>query len=234
MLALANDKNIELYLDLSQKSMYPKGHKHYNGDKILTPNSVEFLAPLILSNPKFTICKAHDNEAIDYDLNEFRRYPFDYRMGHICRWYFFTFAVNYDLGKNWISVTKKEELSREIIISRSFRYRAPTIEYNFLAKFNNISFIGLEDEYPDMKKVIPNLKHIKVLNALDLAQTIAGCKFFIGNQSFSFAVAEAIKVKRVLEVCYETPNVIPEGQNGYDFCFQPQFEKIVTDLIHNA
>ena len=48
MLALANDKNIELYLDLSQKSMYPKGHKHYNGDKILTPNSVEFLAPLIL------------------------------------------------------------------------------------------------------------------------------------------------------------------------------------------
>ena len=234
MLALANDKNIELYLDLSQKSMYPKGHKHYNGDKILTPNSVEFLAPLILSNPKFTICKAHDNEAIDYDLNEFRRYPFDYRMGHICRWYFFTFAVNYDLGKNWISVTKKEELSREIIISRSFRYRAPTIEYNFLAKFNNISFIGLEDEYLDMKKVIPNLKHIKVLNALDLAQTIAGCKFFIGNQSFSFAFAEAIKVKRVLEVCYETPNVIPEGQNGYDFCFQPQFEKIVTDLIHNA
>jgi hypothetical protein len=85
-----------------------------------------------------------------------------------------------------------------------------------------------------MKKVIPNLKHIKVLNALDLAQTIAGCKFFIGNQSFSFAVAEAIKVKRVLEVCYETPNVIPEGQNGYDFCFQPQFEKIVMDLIHNA
>ena len=54
-----------------------------------------------------------------------------------------------------------------------------------------------------------------VLNALDLAQTIAGCKFFIGNQSFSFAVAEAIKVKRVLEVCYETPNVIKlEGEHS--------------------
>ncbi len=233
MLALAKHKKIELYLDLSQNSMYPKGHKHYNGNKILTQKSIEFLAPLILSNPKFILCKAFENELIDYDLNEFRLYPFDYRMGHICRWYFLAFAVNYDLGKNWLSVNKRENYQDEIIISRSFRYRAPTIQYNFLCKLKNISFIGLDDEFADMKNCIPHLKRIKVSTSLELAEIISGCKFFIGNQSFPFAVAEALKIKRILEVCYETPNVIVEGKNGYDFCFQPQFEKIVNDLSKN-
>jgi len=231
MLALAKGKKIELFLDTSQKSMYPKGHKHYNGDKILTEKSVAFIRPLILSNAAFSTCEAHSGQPIDYDLNEFRRYPFDYRMGNICRWYFLTFGVNYDLGKPWLTVVPSLKYSSEIIIARSFRYRAATINYNFLSTVENISFIGLPDEYEDMKKAIPHLKHIVVKDALELAEAIAGCRFFIGNQSFPFAVAEALKVKRVLEVSNQTPNVIVEGKNGYDFCYQPQFEKIIKELL---
>jgi hypothetical protein len=230
MLALAGQKKIELYLDISRESMYPDKFKHYNGNKILTQDSIHFLRPLILSNPAFTKCEVLTNEKIDYDLNEFRRYPFDYRMGNICRWYFLTFAVNYNLGNPWLHVTPNTNYKNEIIIARSFRYRAPTIDYSFLNKMDNISFIGLAEEYADMKKMIPNIKHIIVKDALQLAQAIAGCKFFIGNQSFPFAVAEALKVKRVLEVCYQTPNVIVEGENGYDFCFQGQFEQIIKDI----
>jgi len=33
-----------------------------------------------------------------------------------------------------------------------------------------------------------------------------------------------------LEVCFECPNVIPEGEHAYDFVYQPQFEKIVKEL----
>jgi len=231
MLALAKGKKIELFLDISQESMYPKGFKHYNENKILTEKSVAFIKPLILSNPAFITCDIFKGQAIDYDLNEFRRYPFDYRMGHICRWYFLAFGVNYDLGKPWLHVEADQKYKDEVIIARSFRYRAPAIDYNFLKTISNISFIGLADEYEDMKKNIPHLKHIVVSDALQLAQAIAGCKFFIGNQSFPFAVAEALKVKRVLEVCYQTPNVIVEGKDGYDFCFQPQFEKIINSLL---
>jgi hypothetical protein len=233
MLALSNGKKIELYLDITQESMYPKGFKHYNENKILTEKSVAFIKPLILSNPAFSVCDIHHGQAIDYDLNEFRRYPFDYRMGHICRWYFLAFGVNYDLGKPWLNVEPDMNYKDEVIIARSFRYRAPTISYSFLQKIKNVSFIGLPDEYEDMKKAIPQLKQIVVKDGLQLASAIAGCKFFIGNQSFPFAVAEAMKVKRVLEVCYQTPNVIVEGSNGYDFCFQPQFEKIINTLINN-
>jgi hypothetical protein len=230
MLALAKGKKIELYLDISQSSMYPKDFKHHNENKILTEKSVAFIRPLILSNPLFAVCEVHNGQAIDYDLNEFRRYPFDYRMGHICRWYFLTFAVNYDLGKPWLNIDPDSAYKDEIIIARSFRYRAPTIDYSFLRSNADISFIGLPDEYEDMKRSIPHLKHIIVSDGLQLARAIAGCRFFIGNQSFPFAVAEALKVKRVLEVCYQTPNVIVEGADGYDFCFQPQFEKIIKTL----
>jgi len=228
MLALANGKKIELYLDITQESMYPKGYKHYNKNKILTEKSVAFIRPLILSNDAFTVCDIFDGQPIDYDLNEFRRYPFDYRMGHICRWYFLTFGVSYDLGKPWLKVVPDQQFKDDVIIARSFRYRAPTIDYGFLRKINRISFIGLPDEYEDMKKNIPHIRHISSTDALELARAIAGCKFFIGNQSFPFAVAEALKVKRALEVCYQTPNVIVEGKDAYDFCFQPQFEKVIN------
>lgn len=233
MLALAKGKRIELYLDITQRSMYPKRFKHHNEDKILTEKSVAFIRPLILSHPAFSTCEVHAGQPIDYDLNEFRRYPFDYRMGHICRWYFLAFGVNYDLGKPWLTVESDVTYKDEVVIARSFRYRAPTIDYGFLKSIANISFVGLPAEYEDMKKAIPHLKYIAVADALQFARVLAGCRFFIGNQSFPFAVAEALKIPRVLEVCYQTPNVIPEGADGYDFCFQPQFEKIVNYLVNS-
>ena len=43
-----------------------------------------------------------------------------------------------------------------------------------------------------------------------------GCSLFIGNQSFGYACAEAMKVKpRVLEVCSWAANVIPHGEEAY-------------------
>lgn len=233
MLALANGKNIELYLDVTQQSMYPDSYKHYNKNKILTEKSIEFIKPLLLSNKAITNCSKLEGQKIDYDLNEFRNYPFDYRMGNICRWYFLTFGVTYDLTKPWLFAQPNVQYRDEIIIARSFRYRAPEISYAFMKEYQNVSFIGLDDEYADMKKAIPSLKRITVGNALELARAIAGCKFFIGNQSFPFAVAEAIKAKRVLEVCPQCPNVIVDGADGYDFCYQPQFEKIIKHLVEN-
>ncbi len=115
-------------------------------------------------------------------------------------------------------------------MARSFRYRAPGIRYDFLKSHPNITFVGLKEEYEDMKTVIPGLKYRAVQDFLELAKIIAGCKFFIGNQSFPFAVAEGLKVPRALELCFECPNVIPEGPNAYDFLYQPQFEKVVKQL----
>jgi hypothetical protein len=233
MLALSTEKSIELYLDISQKSMYPKSYKHYNSNTILTEKSIEFIKPLLLTNRAIKICTRLNGQLIDYNLNEFRNYPFDYRMGNICRWYFLTFGVSYDLTKPWLFPEPDINYKDEIVIARSFRYRAPEVSYRFLNRYKNLTFLGLDDEYEDLKKEIPELKRAIITNALELASIIAGCRLFIGNQSFPFAVAEAVKAKRVLEVSPDCPNVIVDGPDGYDFCYQPQFEKIIKHLVHN-
>ena len=231
MMALAGERKIKLYLDTSKDSGYSEKLRHYNKGKMLTPQSIELLKPLMLAHPKILECEKLETQSVDYNLNDFRKYPFDYRMGHICRWYFLTFGVSYDLSQPWLYATPNDEFSNFVIVSRSFRYRTPLIDYRFLSFYKNVGFIGLADEYADMKKSIPHLHHIKVNNALEMASIIAGCKLFIGNQSFPFSVAEALKVKRVLEVNFENPNVIVDGNDGYDFCYQPQFEKIVHSLL---
>jgi hypothetical protein len=233
MLELAQGRQIHLHLQINQKSLYKKGMKHQNRDKILTEKSVEMLAPLILTQPGFTVCDILSDQRVDYDLDYFRKYPFDYNKGHICRWYFQTYGINADLGNPWLTVIPNNTFKDEIVIARSFRYRAPGISYAFLNQYPNLSFIGLKEEYEDLRNQIPALKYKAVNNFLEFAEIIAGCRFFIGNQSFPFSVAEALKVRRVLEIYFECPNVIPEGKNGYDFCYQPQFEKIVKQLYQH-
>lgn len=230
MKALAGNKKIQLHLSVTEKSLYSKNMKHANKDKILTEKNVAMLAPLLLSQPGFGSCDILADQKIDYDLDEFRKYPFDYNTNHICRWYFHMYGITADLSKPWLSVQPDESFRNEIVIARSFRYRAPGISYDFLKEYPHTTFVGMKEEYEDLKKAIPGLKHKQVSDFLELAQVIAGCKFFIGNQSFPFALAEALKVKRALELCFECPNVIPEGENAYDFVYQPQFEKILRQL----
>lgn len=232
MQVLAQGRKIHLHLQINQPSMYKKGMKHGNKDKILTEKSVEMLAPLILAQPGFAACDILTSQRIDFDMDYFRKYPFDYNKGHICRWYFQTYGVTADLGRPWLHVTPNTSYKDEIVIARSFRYRAPGISYAFLSQYPNTSFVGLKDEYEDMKQQIPSLKYKAVNSFLELAEIIAGCRFFIGNQSFPFALAEGLKVKRALEVYFECPNVIPDGKDAYDFCYQPQFEKVIRELVN--
>ena len=230
MLALSKGKGINLYLNTAIKNTYHGSLKHHSITNI-SERSVEFLKPLIQSQQQFIECKSLENEVYDYNLNNIHQFPFNLKVGNIVRWYFLTYGVNYDTTKPWLHVKPNEAYGNSIVIARSFRYRSPGIDYSFLSKYTNLFFVGLEDEYVDMKKSIQNLQHLKVNTALELSEAIAGCKLFIGNQSFPFALAEALKVKRVLEVDFLTPNVMVDGANGFDFCYQPQFEKIIKNIL---
>jgi hypothetical protein len=230
---LSGGKATNFYLSLNRKVNYGK-LKHPLGNIMLNEKTVEALHPLLQAQDYISNVLVHNGEAIHYDFDYIRDYPFMQNSGSIARWYFYFFAINADLGKAWINVEPDSSWKDYIIISRSFRYRQPLISYGFLKKYTKLLFVGLEDEYADMKKQLPSLEYVKVQNFLQLAQIIKGGKFFIGNQSFPFSLAEAMKVKRVLEVFVPCPNVIPEGANGYDFIYQPQFEKIVERLYNEV
>ena len=230
MYALSGGSKINLFLDINKE--LPVDGKHPLGIVGLNQNSVSSLKSLLLLQPKFNSVEVYnpDSQTIDYDLDLFRQFPLDYHKGNIARWYFNIFATSYDLGKPWLSVIPDKSVKGKIVIARSIRYNAPEINYSFLQNYNNLIFVGLPEEYELMKKAIPKLEYKKTNDFLSLASVIAGADFFIGNQSFPFALAEALKVPRILESYYLCPNVIPEGENAYEFSFQPQFEFLVKKL----
>jgi hypothetical protein len=231
MYAIAEGRKIHLHLKINEKGLNGK-MIHPLGNVMLNEKMVTMLQPLLLNQPLIETCDIYAGQPVDVDLTLFRRYPFNYRTGHICRWYFWVFGVNGDLGKPWLQAEPDLSFNNAIVIARSQRYRMPGINYSFLNSYPRTVFVGVEEEYLDMKKMIPNIEFRKVHDFLELASIIAGCKFFIGNQSFPFSVAEGLKKTRILEVFHLSPNVIVEGAEGYDFCYQPQFEKLVS-LLYN-
>ncbi len=233
MKALAKGKKIHLYFELHQPNRdFTKQMRHPNGNVMLNEKSVAMFAPLMQEQPEIVCFGAWNGEVIHYDLTAFRAFPFDYRMYSITRWYFLTFGVNADLGKPWLNIKPDTSFSDKIVLARSSRYHTPGISYAFLQQYNNLVFVGVPEEYEAMKEEIPGLIYHPVSDFAALAEAIAGAKLFIGNQSFPFALAEALKVTRILEVYHQCPNVVPEGPGAYDFCYQPQFEKIVSDILN--
>ncbi len=228
MLAIAKGKPIHLHLNIDRPTSYGK-KVHPLGNVMLNRKMVEMLQPLILSQPAFKTCDVWDKQEIDIDLDMIREYPFLLNRGNICRWYFLIFGEYYPLNKPWLELTPDTSLSNAILVARSQRYNAPGISYEFLKSYEHIYFVGVEPEFEEMKRSVPHIQYRPVNNFLDMAGLIAGCKLFIGNQSFPYSIAEAMKVNRLMEWYFQTPNVIVEGDNGFDFCFQPNFEKLVRE-----
>ncbi len=229
--ALSENAACKLYLNLYKQVSYSivRG-EHSMNNVMLNQQMFSMLKPLLLEQPKITSCEPYEGQSIDYDLDIIRKSAFPLNAGHIARWYFLHFGINADLGKPWLRAKPNKAFTEYIVIARSLGYHSPGIDYSFLNKYGKLLFLGIPKEFEAMRNSLPRLEYHKVVDFLEMAEIIAGCRFFIGNQSFPFSIAEALKIKRVLEVCYHCPNVIVEGSSGYDFCFQPQFEQIIKHL----
>ncbi len=232
--ALAAGSAIHYHLAPNAPGHYGK-NPHPLGGVMLNETMIGMLQPLLLAQQQIRSCPIYQpGDAIDFDLDLIRRYPFPLSRGNIARWYFYIFAINADLGKPWLQAAPDAGVAEHIVIARSQRYRAPNINYGFLKKFDKLLFVGVEAEWKEMKQMLPQIEYRPVADFLELAQVIAGSRLFIGNQSFPFSIAEGLKVKRLLEVYHLSPNVSVEGVNGFDFCFQPQFEHLVQKLYEQT
>lgn len=227
--ALAPNGGARFYLKTNQKLDHP--YFHPLGNMMLNDKMVSMLSPLLLHQPGIQTCEPYRDQEIDYDLDLFRTYIFQTDRGSISRWYFQVFAVFADLSRPWLIAPKEGKYGDYIVIARSHRYRQPFISYAFLQQYPKKLFLGVPEEFEDLRREIPDLEYHPVTDFLELATVINSCRFFIGNQSFPFAIAEALKVQRVLEVYYHIPNVIVEGAGGHDFLYQEQFEHIVKTLF---
>ncbi len=113
----------------------------------------------------------------------------------------------------WLDI--KPVVCTDVIINRTSHYHGE-LDYKLLKDYNNTGFIGTDVEYNEFCKEWGfSPKRIFCGEALEIAQAIAGCKLFVGNQSLCFALAEAMKKPRILEVCKELDNCRPYNTNGY-------------------
>ncbi len=216
--------DIELYLNIIQPHS-GKVDKHFN------EKTVEMLLPLLQYQPYLKKAGIFSRQSIDVDMDAFRFIDIPLDRSNLASWYSFAFNVFPDLTKPWLYASKKEEYSNCIALSRSKRYGNPNLSRVFLSGYKDLAFLGTEQEYKSMKAELPSLVWIKVDNFLEMADIINSCKLFIGNQSMPFAIAEALKVQRVLEVSLESPNVIPFGPNGFGCIYQDAFEETVKKCI---
>ena len=222
--------NMRLFFGINKQVIFPKHFTHPLGNVMLNQKMVDMLFPLLRQQEYISSCEVYTDQKIDIDLDYFRAGLVPQDKGNIARWCSYITGVSPDLWKKWLTVEPNTTFSNNILLARSGRYQNKYINYAFINDYDNVLFVGVESEYKEIKKQIPKIQWVEVKDFLQLACIIAGCKFFIGNQSFPYSIAEALKVSRILEVSFEVINVVPEGPNGHDFLFQDHFESLVKSL----
>ena len=197
----------------------------------LTDTNVDMLLPLFMNQPYIQKVDKYTNQEIDIDLNLIREMPINHDLDSV-RWYFQLTGVHSDLSVPYLFVEPHKVIKNKVIIIRNVRRKNSFTNYKFLKKYENLLFIGLNDEYEDLKKEVPNLEYYDCKNFLEMAQIIKSGKFFLGNLSFGYTIAEGLKIPRLLEAGPDFPVVYPNGKNAYDFYFQEHFEKWFSYLYY--
>jgi len=124
-------------------------------------------------------------------------------------------GAKFDISQRWLENVEPKSIF-PIVVSRSLRYWGRLDWSPLKSMEKEIGFIGLKREFRwFVSETGINPGYIKVTNALEMAQAISGSKLFIGNQSLAFAIAEALKHPRVLEVCPGIENCGPIGSHGF-------------------
>jgi hypothetical protein len=204
---------------------HPFGGKHFH------PDRAAWLLPLLRAQPYVAAADLYDGGPVDLDLNRVRRLPINFSTGDIAGWYRWAFPVAYDLAEPWLAATAPYH--GRVVINRSPRWRNDAIAYDALAGRRAL-FVGLPDEFAGFRRSVPDAEYAPAADALDLARLIAGARAFVGNQSLPYAIAEGLKVPRLLEVCPRCPNVIPHGPGGHDAVTALGFDHNVHRLLGPA
>lgn len=207
------------------------------GGITLLQEDLNRIKPLLMALDYIEDVRPYNNEKVAVNLDEIMMNPrakeINIPYGDLPRWYSLTWPdMASDLSKPWIELDDRVHLVNQdkIIVSRSARSHNPNISYKFLEQYaDRILFIGHEDEHRSFCNYFP-VTHYKVNDFLEMAFLIKSAKFFVGNQSFPFALAEAMKVPRVLEIYSPLPHINPAGENAFSYYYQGAFEYYVTKL----
>lgn len=217
-----------LYININ-KPLNRIYYNHPGKDVFINEKIFKMLLPLLKNQNFINKIDRHKSEKIDINFDIFRELPINISFDNL-RYSFQIAGIQPDIEAPYLEVGSHEKINNKIIVQRTFRYRNQFINYKFLNNYKEIYFVGTLNEYKDLKQEVKNLIYYDCKDFLEMAQIIKSSKFFIGNSSVGFPIAEALKTPRLLESCPYFPAALPHGKNAYDFYYQAHFEKFFKIL----
>lgn len=112
-----------------------------------------------------------------------------------------------------------------IVLFRSLRYRNDRLNYLSLLRWRDrLLFLGSPEEYDEFASRTFQCDYLPTGDFFEAARLIRGAALTIGNQTGLFAIAEALKVSRLLEISPTCPNVIMQGGWNRDLLSEEDLE----------
>lgn len=245
-----------IYQQLNRPGQYYPGAEHPtkgdNGEMVcMNQPMFDMLKPLLLAQEYIEDFRVYQGEQVDYDLDVVRQQIYcgaPHFPLHKWTWMAYP-EMACDLSEDWIvlppffsesdllPVMSHEEIRKmpqTILVNFTERYRNYNINYFFLKQHEaSLKFIGTEKEH----EIFCNqwgltIEYVKVHDFLQLARLIRSCDFFMGNQSFAWHLAQAMHVRRILELYPFAQNCTNFGSGGFEFYHQPQLEYYVEKLFN--
>ena len=230
---IAENKTCNFYLEVGRPMPEDKNNVNKYYSKYFISESVsEKLIPLLKKQKFLKKIEIYNNQEIDINLNFFRKMYPNFNIDSV-RWYFHLAGIHADLSIPYVESENHKDYQNFITIMRSSRRQNNLINYKFLNKFNNVVFLGLKEEYTELKNDIKNLQFYDCKDFSELAMILKNSKVFIGNLSFGYALAEALKIPRLLESGPNFPLIYPNGKNAYDFYHQEHLENLFDKVYNN-
>lgn len=192
-------------------------------ERRLTRETAQALVPLLLVQPgikqvsivanSIPLEKVEKIEGITHILDRFRLREAKQKSIPHCHARAFGFEL--DLSDVWLRINKAPQRQKHLVLALTRRYRAFGLQYwhQLLHGIGPILFLGLPAEYECAAGL--NAKCYTCRDLLEMARVIFGAAVFLGNQSLGFAIAEGLKVPRLLERFPAIPNVQPDRPWGY-------------------
>ncbi len=167
-------------------------------------------------------------ENIDFNLDKFRLQ--DWRKHHLAICHSMAFGLYVNLYKKWIDLGEDLPTGDYVVVSFSPRYRSLTREFwiDVLSGLDKVVAIGVPQEFYCMQGITADF--VTCSNMLEMARIIGGSRLFIGNPGLTYAIAEGLKVPRIVEMSAEFPNAYPIGRSGY---LAPNSVTEARNLIQN-
>lgn len=193
------------------------------GGRSITLETARALSPLLIAQDyikRVSIVKSNlpleylegKINGVDFILDKFRLQ--NASQNHLLISHAKAFGINPNLNEKWLTTKGDDVVFKKdyIVIALTERYRTFTNNHwvSVLAGFPNIIAIGLPQDFPAMAGITGEFYTCN--DFYEMAKIIAGAKVFIGNANSAYAVAEGLKIPRIIEA-YQ--NAFPIGSSGY-------------------